>query len=181
MKFGTMYLQFSKILFSTVVKENSSSCGKNPWSLLRPWVVYVLQVPKRIYFVLNKISQIILDYLTWFPRGFFVRHSSVHPGFPPFVSYASKHVYSQMCVVCIAYKIYFHFPAEMNETSCGGEVHVQSVWNPVSPVYIIPVTWIELFNLVKRRDWIVRATSWYLEVCRKVSENVESSLQDEEW
>jgi hypothetical protein len=30
----------------------------------------------------------------------------------------------------------------MNETSCGGEVHVQSVCNPVSPVYIIPVTWI---------------------------------------
>jgi len=31
MKFGTMHLQFSKSLFSGVVKQKSSSCGKNPW------------------------------------------------------------------------------------------------------------------------------------------------------
>jgi hypothetical protein len=32
MKFWTMYL-------SAVVKQNSSSCGKIPWDLFRPWVV----------------------------------------------------------------------------------------------------------------------------------------------
>ena len=38
MKFGTMHMQFSKIVFSAVVKQISSSCGKNLWGLLRPWV-----------------------------------------------------------------------------------------------------------------------------------------------
>ena len=38
MKFGTMHLQSSKILFPAVVKQNSSSCGKKPWGLRRPWV-----------------------------------------------------------------------------------------------------------------------------------------------
>ena len=33
MKFGTMHLQFSKIFFSSVVKQKLSSCGKNPWVL----------------------------------------------------------------------------------------------------------------------------------------------------
>ena len=38
MKFGTMHMQFSKIVFTAVVKLISSSCGKNLWGLLRPWV-----------------------------------------------------------------------------------------------------------------------------------------------
>ena len=39
MKFGTKYLEFSKIFFSPLVKYNTSSSGKNPSTLSRPWVV----------------------------------------------------------------------------------------------------------------------------------------------